>query len=141
MSSISVHQALYRKESTWVWQVIGVGEQIIAALLLVVLSPLFGAIWTTILVLSGYSPLIAHRRVGQHGAVLWVLKFRTMWGDRARRGIRQSLWVEYIDDEAGPAMKTPATFGSRAALPDFAGNILWMSCRNWSMSCEGKCPW
>jgi exopolysaccharide production protein ExoY len=107
MSSISVHQVLYRKESTWVWQVIGIGEQIIAALLLVVLSPLFGAIWTTILVLSGYSPLIAHRRVGQHGAVLWVLKFRTMWGDRARRGIRRSLWVEYIDDEAGPAMKTP----------------------------------
>jgi exopolysaccharide production protein ExoY len=107
MALISIHQALYRKEGAWAWQVIGVGEQIIAALLLAILSPLLVVIWTMILALSGCSPLIAHRRVGQHGAVLWALKFRTMWGDHARRGVRRSLTVEYINDEAGPARKTP----------------------------------
>jgi exopolysaccharide production protein ExoY len=107
MFSTSVHDVLFRKESVWAWQIVGVSEQIIAALLLALLSPLLVVIWTTILALSGCSPLIGHRRVGQHGAALWVLKFRTMWGDCARQGMRRSLCVEYIDDETGPAKKSP----------------------------------
>ena len=107
MASISINYESHIKGCEWAWQVIGVVEQAIAALLLVLLSPVLGLIWMTILALSGRSPLIGHRRVGQYGAVLWVLKFRTMWGDRSREGIRRPLWVEYIDDETGPARKAP----------------------------------
>jgi exopolysaccharide production protein ExoY len=58
--------------------------------------------------LSRKSPLIAHRRVGQHGSELWVLKFRTMWQPGAgplRAGDLFS--IEYIDDEIGPGRKGP----------------------------------
>jgi exopolysaccharide production protein ExoY len=105
MASISVNYAPHINECGWAWQVIGVAERVMAALLLALLSPFLGLIWMTILALSGRSPLIAHRRVGQYGAVLWVLKFRTMWRDRSREGIRRPLSVEYIDDESGPARK------------------------------------
>jgi exopolysaccharide production protein ExoY len=107
MSSIPVYPSGYSRESEWAWQLIGACERIAAALLLVFLTPLVGVIWIAILVLSGRSPLIAHRRVGQHGSELWVLKFRTMWGGRASQGIRRALSVDHIDDEAGPAQKGP----------------------------------
>jgi exopolysaccharide production protein ExoY len=106
MISISSHQAYCQKESVRTWQMVGLSEQVIAAFLLALLSPLLIVISIMILALSGRSPLIAHRRVGQHGAVLWVLKFRTMWGDGACQGSWRSLWVEYIDDESGPVKKS-----------------------------------
>jgi exopolysaccharide production protein ExoY len=69
---------------------------------------LFGIAVVTAL-LSRKSPLIAHRRVGQYGSELWVLKFRTMW----QRGggpltAADLLSIEFIDDEAGPGRKGPA---------------------------------
>ena len=69
------------------------------------LSPILFILWAAILVLSGKPPLIAHKRVGQHGSELWALKFRTMWGDRGRLRPRDALLVELIDDESGPLQK------------------------------------
>jgi len=71
---------------------------------LVALAPLMATVAITTAVLSGRSPLIAHRRLGLGGHPLWVLKFRTMWRRGARRTGRFAL-VEYIVDESGPREK------------------------------------
>jgi exopolysaccharide production protein ExoY len=62
----------------------------------------------TVSVLSGRTPLIAHKRVGWRGATLWMLKLRTMWGPESSQDRRTSGWVEYIDDETGPTQKQSA---------------------------------
>ncbi len=54
-------------------------EPVVAALCLIVLSPLLVILALGIRLASGASPLVAHRRVGRHGKPLWVYKFRTMW--------------------------------------------------------------
>jgi exopolysaccharide production protein ExoY len=56
-------------------------EQIAAAILLVILSPLAAAIAIAIFALSRRGPLISHNRVGWHGEPIAMLKFRTMWGE------------------------------------------------------------
>jgi lipopolysaccharide/colanic/teichoic acid biosynthesis glycosyltransferase len=53
-------------------------------------------------VLSGRSPLVAHRRVGQYGVVLWTLKFRTMW---TRRISGPLVLVERIAETPGQEIK------------------------------------
>jgi exopolysaccharide production protein ExoY len=82
-------------------------ERFAAAILIALLSPLFLAIWVAILLLSARSAFIAHRRIGQHGSELWVLKFRTMWACRGRLRLRNAFSVEYIDDQTGPFRKSP----------------------------------
>jgi exopolysaccharide production protein ExoY len=82
-------------------------ERFAAAILIAVLSPLFLAIWVTILALSARPALIAHRRIGQNGSELWVFKFRTMWTCRGRLPLREIFSVEYIDDQIGPFRKSP----------------------------------
>src|SRR2546423_1313014 len=54
-------------------------ERIFAALGLVLVAPLGGAIAIIIFMLSGRGPLVRHMRVGWLGAPLPILKFRTMW--------------------------------------------------------------
>ncbi|HXJ40182.1 MAG TPA: sugar transferase [Bryobacteraceae bacterium] len=54
-------------------------ERITCALALVALAPVYVAIAATVVILSRRSPLIRHRRVGQFGAPLPLLKFRSMW--------------------------------------------------------------
>jgi lipopolysaccharide/colanic/teichoic acid biosynthesis glycosyltransferase len=56
-------------------------EQLIAALALVILSPVWLAVALTTLALSRRNPLIRHQRVGWQGRPLAMLKFRTMWDD------------------------------------------------------------
>jgi exopolysaccharide production protein ExoY len=84
----------------------------------VLLSPLLLGIAIVTLFLSHKSPLIAHRRVGQYGSELWVLKFRTMW-ERAEVPLKASglFSIEFIDDEVGPGRKGPedTRVGSRFA--------------------------
>ena len=84
------------------WQIIDFSERVSSALLLAALSPLLCVSAAAVAVLSGRTPLIAHRRVGWRGSTLWMLKLRTMW-DRESPGC--SGWIEYIDDEAGPQSK------------------------------------
>jgi lipopolysaccharide/colanic/teichoic acid biosynthesis glycosyltransferase len=79
----------------------------VALLLLILLSPVLAALAIVVAALSGRSPLIAHRRVGQYGADLWVLKFRTMWRLRASDSTVR-FGVERITDDAGPGFKGPA---------------------------------
>jgi lipopolysaccharide/colanic/teichoic acid biosynthesis glycosyltransferase len=55
--------------------------------------------------LSGSTPLIAHRRVGWRGNDLWMLKLRTMWGGGQTGARRRTRWIEYVEDEAGPLSK------------------------------------
>jgi exopolysaccharide production protein ExoY len=86
------------------WQAVGVCERIAAILLILLLAPVMIASAAAIWLLSGQSPLIAHRRVGWRGEPLWMLKLRTMWtgGSRNRR---PGDLLEHVEDEAGPERK------------------------------------
>ena len=105
------------------WRALEFSERASALALLVVLAPLLGAIAVAVVLLSGQSPLVAHRRCGRHGNALWMLKFRTMWTE-ARRGSRFGL-VEFLGENPVP---------ERKAVPDprvtsrFAG-----FCRKYSL--------
>jgi len=82
-------------------------ERVGSLAVLIVLAPFLAFVSLAIAVLSRRSPLVAHLRVGQFGAPLWTLKFRTMWtqegADRFPGG-----WIEYIVDESGPESKRSA---------------------------------
>lgn len=62
-----------------IWLGIATTERLCAGALLVVLVPFLVLVGFIILVLSRRPPLIAHRRLGQGGRPIWVLKLRTMW--------------------------------------------------------------
>ena len=90
---------------SYAWVILGALERLTALLLLLVLGPFLLVVAITIVLLSGMSPLIAHRRLGYGGVPFWVLKFRTMWPRGARRQQPPAV-VEYIVDEKGPRRKT-----------------------------------
>jgi lipopolysaccharide/colanic/teichoic acid biosynthesis glycosyltransferase len=92
-------------ETDWNWQAVAVCERVAAIILLLLALPLLAVCALALCLLSGRTPLIAHRRVGWQGAPLWMLKLRTMRGGEARRGDR---WIEYIDDDRGPELKSAA---------------------------------
>ena len=72
------------------WELI---ERSAAVILLLLLSPALIVVACAVRALSGGSPLVAHKRVGQHGASIWIYKFRTMWS-RVNTG-----WIECVDEE------------------------------------------
>ncbi|HEV3332309.1 MAG TPA: sugar transferase [Bryobacteraceae bacterium] len=84
------------------WHIVGYCERVGAAILLAAFSPLLCFSLVTVALLSGRTPLIAHRRVGWRGNTLWMLKLRTMWDSPAPRS---RCWIEYIDDQTGPKQK------------------------------------
>ena len=86
-------------------QTVAVCERFASAVLLAASAPVMAGCAAAISLLSGRTPLIAHRRVGWRGETLWMLKLRTMWGGEEGGSVRAGRWVEYIDDEAGPEMK------------------------------------
>ena len=77
-------------------------ERAASVVLLLMALPLLVICARSLSILSGRTPLIAHRRVGWRGAPLWMLKLRTMWDGDARRGAG---WIERIDDDGGPELK------------------------------------
>jgi len=83
---------------------VAVCERVAALVLLILTLPVTAVSAFLIRVISGRTPLIAHRRVGRYGATLWVLKLRTMWDPRAR-GASAAGAVEYIHDEGVPQCK------------------------------------
>ena len=87
------------------WQVIGVCERLASAAMLATVSPLLASSAIAVSLLSGRSPLIAHKRIGWNGEPLWMLKLRTMWDGNSRRAPQAGGWIEYIHDEAGPESK------------------------------------
>src|SRR2546422_9288421 len=83
------------------WTVINPLERAGSLFLLILLTPLMIAVSLAIVVLSGRSPLVAHRRVGQFGTPFWTLKLRSMWAGRSPR----PALIEYIIDDSGPTHK------------------------------------
>lgn len=84
------------------WRFIGVLERIAAGTLLVASLPLLTVVAIIVVLLSGRSPLIAHRRVGQGGCPMWVYKLRTMWDGKDQPRV---CFVERISKDALPARK------------------------------------
>ena len=92
-------------------------ERLAGLLAFLFLAPFLAVIAAVILMLSRRAPLIAHRRLGLHGAPFWMLKFRTMWAsDRgARRQLKArritalripSALIERLQGETVPEIKT-----------------------------------
>lgn len=61
------------------WKVLNVGERVAASILLTLMFPILLVATMIIVGISRRSPLVAHRRVGQGGRPVWILKLRTMW--------------------------------------------------------------
>jgi len=80
-------------------------ERVTSVFLLAAVSPVLAGSAAALALLSGRTPLIAHRRIGWRGSTLWMLKLRTMWDDTPAAG--RGGWIEYIGDEAGPEQKQP----------------------------------
>jgi lipopolysaccharide/colanic/teichoic acid biosynthesis glycosyltransferase len=68
--------------------------------MLILLAPLLLLVAIVIAALSRRSPLVSHLRVGQFGAPLWTLKFRSMWPEPAT-GFPKTSLIERIVDESG----------------------------------------
>ena len=84
-----------------IWSLIDPLERAASLLLLILLAPVMLVTSAVIVVLSGRSPLVAHRRIGQFGAPFWTLKFRSMWAGRSAC----PALIEYIIDDSGPESK------------------------------------
>jgi lipopolysaccharide/colanic/teichoic acid biosynthesis glycosyltransferase len=87
----------------WSREAASVCERTAAFVLLMLALPLLAVCGLALGLLSGRTPLIAHRRVGFRGAPLGMLKLRTMWDGETRRGTG---WIEHIDDDDGPELKS-----------------------------------
>lgn len=90
-------------------------ERFDALLVLILLSPFLIALAIAIRLMSGVSPLIAHRRIGMHGHVLWVLKFRTMW-EPAGHTRRFQLVEKIIHETTDPKESADPRVASRFAF-------------------------
>src|SRR5882724_11737484 len=84
-----------------IWSLVDPLERVGSLLLIILLAPLLVATGAVIVVLSGRSPLVAHRRIGQFGVPFWTLKFRSMWTGRSPG----SALIEYVIDDSGPECK------------------------------------
>jgi exopolysaccharide production protein ExoY len=93
----------YEKEGR-IWSVIGPLERAASLMISILLLPLMASAAVAIAILSRRSPLVAHFRIGQFGAPFWTLKFRTMWPQGTRGGLRRE-FIERIIDECGPEVK------------------------------------
>jgi len=79
-------------------------ERCVAAAAIAVLSLPVACVLLAVRVLSGESPLVAHRRVGLNGKPLWVLKIRTMWTRDSKAGHSKG-WIEYLRETTVPVVK------------------------------------
>lgn len=78
-------------------------ERVIALLALLLIVPALAVVAAIVVILSGASPLVAHRRVGRFGRPFWMLKFRSMWnGERQTR----AGWIEKLPEPFVPEIKT-----------------------------------
>jgi lipopolysaccharide/colanic/teichoic acid biosynthesis glycosyltransferase len=105
-SATAAFSACRRERERGVWNLIRPLERVFSLFILLLLAPWLALVAIAIAALSGRSPLVAHLRVGQFGAPLWTLKFRTMWPRRNPAGGRGL--IENIIDERGPSDKSSA---------------------------------
>jgi lipopolysaccharide/colanic/teichoic acid biosynthesis glycosyltransferase len=78
-------------------------ERLGAVVAICVLLPFLALVGGIIFLLSGRSPLVAHKRLGHLGMPLRMLKFRTMWSGQPDRGAGL---IEILPDEGVPELKT-----------------------------------
>jgi exopolysaccharide production protein ExoY len=90
-------------QTEWDWQALALCERMAAIFLLLLAFPLLAICAVIVAVLSGRTPLIAHRRAGWQGTPLWMLKLRTMWGDETTHG---GGWIERIADDGAAELKS-----------------------------------
>jgi exopolysaccharide production protein ExoY len=76
-------------------------ERFAALVAICALLPFLAIVAGVVFLLSGRAPLVAHRRLGHHGAPFWMLKFRTMWDGGA--GSRS--FIEWLPEEEVPEVK------------------------------------
>jgi lipopolysaccharide/colanic/teichoic acid biosynthesis glycosyltransferase len=82
-------------------------ERAAGFILLVAAAPVISVAALVTAMLSGQSPFVAHRRVGQNGRVLWLLKLRTMW-EPGSATPGETPWVERIVADPVSADKDPS---------------------------------
>jgi len=79
-------------------------ERTVALIALFLILPALAIVGAVVWILSGASPLVAHKRVGRFGRAFWMLKFRSMWDGRSHgRG-----WIEKLPEPFVPEIKTGA---------------------------------
>jgi lipopolysaccharide/colanic/teichoic acid biosynthesis glycosyltransferase len=78
-------------------------ERLLAGTAFVAVAPALGATMLAVRVLSGRSPLIAHRRLGLNGEPFWIIKLRTMWDKPSLKA--PAAWIEYLNDTDVPVIK------------------------------------
>lgn len=81
-------------------------ERAAGAALLAVAAPVIAVSGAAVFLLSGRSPFIAHRRVGEGGRLFWMWKLRTMWPAKGAQTAEKA-WVEYIVAEPVSDVKDP----------------------------------
>lgn len=104
LASLSLETNLIREQPIF-WRVIQAVERIAASVLLIIALPGLLVTALVIIILSGRSPVIAHRRVGYKGRDIWVLKLRTMWPCNPEP-VRGSRFVERIETDSIPHIKS-----------------------------------
>jgi len=91
-------------------------EPIAAAVSLICLAPFLAILAAAMRILSGASPLVAHRRVGRYGKALWVYKLRTMWStentSRAHTHFIERIPDEKPDLKNGPDPRVTSRFAA-----------------------------
>lgn len=111
------------------WKIVSSGERFVAAVLLILLFPLLAISALLAAILSRRSPWIAHRRVGQGGRSIWVMKLRTMWTPGPREPGNFQL-LEKLS--AAATLPEPKTAADARVTSRFAA---W--CRKYSVD---ECP-
>jgi exopolysaccharide production protein ExoY len=120
-----VRQIIRTRESRRWFVLVHAIERVAAGGMLIVLAPALLLLALLIWAISRRPPLVAHLRVGQDGRPLWVLKFRTMWGERSSligqkrgllrtRGAGDRFWSPVLHGPAGRPRKTMACPSSAA---------------------------
>ena len=86
--------------SRFIWSI---AETFLALLLFIAALPFILLAALVVWILSRRAPFVTHRRAGQNGKPLPLLKLRTMWP--APAGGRHFALMEPIRDESGPSAK------------------------------------
>jgi exopolysaccharide production protein ExoY len=96
------------KDNSLAWKALVGVERGAALALVVLLLPVLLAVGSVIWLLSRRTPLIAHARVGLAGETIWVLKLRTMWGKSCQSESGKGRFIERLNTEPVPEIKSRA---------------------------------
>jgi exopolysaccharide production protein ExoY len=106
---VAARAGILRPYPSVAWRLWMAGGRLAAAGSVAMTAPLLIGIGALIRVLSGRTPLVAHRRIGMDGQLFRMLKFRTMWSDECDSGERAGCCglVAYLEapEHAVPARK------------------------------------